>query len=88
MSPQKPIAVPNPSTWPLAIRPQSSSGLSVHHRWARARRAGSPRSSRSSSRATAPNAIALNSLSQKMMLAADRPPSSAAAACSMLATGP
>ena len=72
----------------MAISPHSSSGLAVQSRWARTRRAGLERSIRSRTSATAPNAIAFHSFSQKMIRAADAPPSSADTYCSAVASGP
>ena len=80
--PRKPAAAPITSTCPAATSPHSSSGFADQSRWARARRAGSERSIRSRASATAPNAIAFQSFSQKTIRAADVPPSSAAAHCS------
>jgi hypothetical protein len=76
------------STCPAATRTHSSSGFTDHSRCARILRAGSPRVSLSRPSTTAPNAIVVQSFSQKAIRAADVPPSSAAAHCSALASGP
>ncbi len=73
---------------PLATISHSSSGLTVHSRCARRRRAGSDRSVRSSSSTTTPNAIEFHSFSQNVIRAIDVPPSSAAAHSSAVAAGP
>ena len=87
-SPKKLAAAANVSRWPLAIRPQSTSGFSDQSRWARARRAGSERSIRSRPTTTPRKMIAFHSFSQKMIRAGEVPPSSAAARCSTVASGP
>ena len=76
------------STCPAASRTHSSSGFADHSRCARSLRAGSARVSLSRASTTAPNAIVVQSFSQKMIRAAEVPPSSAAAHCSALASGP
>jgi len=80
--------VASTSTWPAAIRFHSSSGLTVHSRWARSRWAGLARSTRSVTSATVANAAALTSLSQNTIQAIEAPPSLAATNCSIVANGP
>ena len=88
VSPSREAAAASTSRCPPAISAQSSSGFTDQSRCARARRAGSPRSSRSSPTATARNAIPFHSFSQRMIPAAEVPPSRAAANCSAVASGP
>jgi len=86
--PRRLAAAASTSRCPPAISAQSISGFTDQSRCARARRAGSERSSRSRPITTPRNATAFPSFSQAMTRTAEVPPSLAAAHCSAVASGP
>jgi len=88
ISPSRDAAAASTSRCPPASSAQISRGLTDQSRCARARRAGSDRSSRSRPIATPRNAIPFHSFSQRMIPVAEVPPSLAAAHCSPVASGP